>query len=546
MPYGRFEIHNAIHALVGLGFARPVTGSELSELALEVMQAGEKAKGRTLLEHALELERNNLELRRLLAELLEDLGEEKEAAACWAVIGYQENVNQREAEALAAYERAATLDPTDIGLLERHHEIVGRCGDTAQFEAATLQLSKRLLEHGLMERAIDAVTRGMDRPDLADRPALLEHLIEIYSRAGRPEDGLEMLSSAASKAERLGDRERAIAILEIGVAAMPDQPELAARLEDVMTSRRQRKRRLIRRIVVFVVVLVLVGFAGLVTVEEFGVQNQMAPAIKDLPMAIHEDRATENLKTLKNVLDSHWLAPSLASVQVLVDGLATVELERTRVAAEGYRFDDALERIRKISTILGDHPAMASLEQLRARCMRGRDFMKRFEGWLISSEASDPKNPEAFQFYETDVRGILEMQHKLNPEAAYKVRQKIAVFGAVEALPLFTQLYLAGGKESEEKFGDNQEMSLLEVVKGMAKRAMARHKQLVDSGSKLAGNTEAARAWELIVAAYALDKPTPNKKKTSKQLAVHLIPTFIGVPKEWPEDPEVLRKLFKQ
>ena len=399
LPYGRFEIHNAIHALVGLGFARPVTGSELSELALQVMQAGEKGKGRTLLEHALELERNNLELRRMLAELLEDLGESKEAAACWAVIGYQENVNQREEESLAAYEKAARLDSTDVGLLERHHEIVGRCGDTGQYEAATLQLSGRLLEHGLMERAIDAVTRAMDRPDLADRPALLEHLIGIYQRAGRPEDGLEMLVSAASKAERLGDRERAISILEIGVAAMPDQPELKTQLEDVMTSRRMRKRRFVRRMSLILSVIFVVGLAGLVLVEEIRVQRKMADPVKDLPMAILEDRARDDLIQLKGILDAHWLAPSLGNVESLVNGLADVELQRILVASQAYRFREALDRIRQVSSILGDHPVTTKLETLRSRCVRGRDFLVRFKGYLTTSDPDEPKNADAFQFY---------------------------------------------------------------------------------------------------------------------------------------------------
>ena len=128
VPLGRFEVAEIISRLVQEGYARPVVPTELPDLARQALDDGDTLRARSLLEKALELQRNNKELREILAEVLESLGEVKEAAANWAWLASQAGQEDDDTRALELFLRAADLDPVDIGIWERIFELQGPWG----------------------------------------------------------------------------------------------------------------------------------------------------------------------------------------------------------------------------------------------------------------------------------------------------------------------------------------------------------------------------------------------------------------------------------
>ena len=291
----------------------------------------------------------------------------------------------------------------------------------------------------------------------------------------------------------------------------------------------------------------MIALGAWVTVEEVRIQRKMAPLIKDMPLSIVQDRATETLIELQSILGAHSFAPSLANVRAHVDALARAELERIEVAARRRRFDEALDRIHILSSLLGDRQMASELKPLRVRCVLGRDCIKRFRGHLVTSAPDEASNPDAFRFYDADVPGIVELFDLLDPDAQRLARQRIAMLASIHALPMFTEMYLLGGVEAAEKYGPDKAKPLLIVVREMAEKAKVQQRGFVAKSPELAATSPAARAWNLIVDGYFKrgSKFEGVDATQLRQRAIHMVSFYLDhMPKAWPTEPERLRKLF--
>jgi Flp pilus assembly protein TadD len=81
LPHPRFDVCKAISDLVLRGVARPCKADEIEALIQTALAEDDAEAAVELMTRALGLERNNRALRRQLAELLERLGRNADAAA---------------------------------------------------------------------------------------------------------------------------------------------------------------------------------------------------------------------------------------------------------------------------------------------------------------------------------------------------------------------------------------------------------------------------------------------------------------------------------
>ncbi|MFQ5504604.1 MAG: hypothetical protein ACE5F1_07400, partial [Planctomycetota bacterium] len=516
LPLGRFEIRSAIASLVGLGAARPVTGSELNNLARETLKEGDDGKARVLLERSLELERNNRALRRQLALLIEQSGDRKEAAATWALIGFQAASEGEEAEALEAYQRAASLEPSDVGLRERSFELLERIGDTSEFETATLELCKQLLHLGLNERAMSAITGAMKRPDLADRPELLELLGEIYASMGRPEEGVQRLVEAADKAEKLKDRTRAMAILEAAQRALPDSNEIQGRLSDLRSKKRERARRRRRRFMAIAGGSLGTVLSLFVLYDEISLRLKMDGLVRETPLSLVRDTANDQLARAFALVDAHPLAPSSWTLEKLAGGL--IEAEMFRIGLLGEDFDQAIGRTDRLLAVLAGRPRERGVRELRARLLRRRNLRYKLLPWFshVRPEAGE-RDASAFRFNEDDVSDVLSLYVELGEEGRHLLRQRLATLRSRKALDLFTRRFLAGHVD-EYRIGDFKK-SLPELIAQMIRRRdeddggrgfLAAYSAVVDAW--LAGGERRERAKVLMPLFVQLPETLPGDR----------------------------------
>lgn len=322
LPYGRFEIHEALARLVGEGRARPVPAGALPDLAREALEEGEAERARVLLQRALELERNDAELRRLLAETLERLERPKDAAAQWAFLGAAALEEDRPGEALAAFEEAVRLDPTDAGLYERVFELQEQLGEAEAFERAALAFAERLESLGLNERALEVLETARRRPDMCRRRPLLERWGELMARTGHAEAGAGTFLGLARGLDEAGERFEALRILEIGLTIFPDSEDLRRLWREVESDRRNRRLLLRRRLRRRALAAAAAGLLLTVAAHEVVLRSRIAPLLRELPAAAAAGRAHRLYTLFAAERRAAPLAPSQLFLAPLVEGLA--------------------------------------------------------------------------------------------------------------------------------------------------------------------------------------------------------------------------------
>jgi tetratricopeptide (TPR) repeat protein len=299
VPLGRFELAETIARLVQEGYARPVVPSELPDLARQALDDGDAPRARSLLEKALELQRNNKELREVLAEVLESLGEVKEAAANWAWLASQASQEENDSLALELFLRAADLDPVDIGIWERIYELQESLGDSHDFEVAALDLSRQFELLGLGERAMETLERALDRPDLSLQESLLLRLAETSRSCGRGDEGFGRCLLAAESLDREGCKEEALHLLEGLAQLFPNRKEVEGALEDLRNHRREKRLALRKRLFRVCMVSLLGGSLCLVLVSEMLFRARLGKSLRMLGPNLGKGRALESLGELE-------------------------------------------------------------------------------------------------------------------------------------------------------------------------------------------------------------------------------------------------------
>jgi tetratricopeptide (TPR) repeat protein len=524
LPLGDFEVQSIVAALVEEGMARAVHPADVSTLAREALEDGELDRAQTLLEHAVEIERGDRDLRRLLAETLEAQNALKASAAAWAVIGYQASMDGQDSEALDAYHRAIALDPVDIGLRERSYEILSRTGTTTEVLEAAVELSQGFLDLGLSDRAIEALEQATHRPDLAKRPGLLGRLARIEKDSGQAERGFDRLLGEAVLAEESGERELAEEFYLEGQRVFPERVELRQRLNDLRSHKRERQQRMRRRRLVLAVGVLFSGLVSLLLIEELRFSFEMRPVLRSSASAALEVRSTDAIRAAWSVHDSHPLAPTRSSVVELVHGLVDAEVLRLERERASGRLLSALHGYERLQMEIAGR---LEVEGLRAKWRfvqqqkRVRDAL---EPWFLGREDAR-RDAGTLVFEKEDSDQVLALYGRLSSEGRALVRTRLVELHVPRVLPMLVERFLEG--EDQKLTVMDETLSCEVAISGLVQlvnrnaakdvRARAEAFDLVlDEYFDDRGRKEAAR--RLIGCFVQIEGPLPTKREEFEAL----------------------------
>jgi tetratricopeptide (TPR) repeat protein len=510
---GYFEVCSIICDLVEWGLSRPVNPAELKQLAGEAIENEELEKAADLLEHCLEIERANPELRTQLAGVLEELGRNSEAAQTWAILGLRCLREDEEDDALEAFQRAASLDPEDVGLYERIYECLERTGSIEDFTQVALDLSTRYEELGLLDKAIEVLVRSMGRPDLSQSIALLEPLISHQKQAGKAEEGLATLLSHCDEADRAGDRERALEILEIGERIYPDSVEVQGRRADIHSFKREQRQAKIRRIRRIAAGVLLMAGAIFVCKEEWILQAQLRQYVRELPLAFEEGRSLELLEDFRSERKSPW--PILSSFLAAEFETAVLSSESRRIieAARSGRYAD--KDVNRLAALYPAGKRSKIVDETRSQVSHWRKTRGRFSPWFPGGRGVGAANSgKAFSFEAVDVAGVLELYPRLAAEGRKRMRDRLAQLKSVEALPVLVSHALLVASKSRLEKGSKPRL-------------------LIEQLSKKARNSSLASERKALHAAYRLleDQLFGGQPQRARQLLPSLLPEIKEPPK---------------
>ena len=262
---GRFHVSRAVAALLEAGFVRPVSLTEVIGQAENALQGSEWATAIRCFRRALEMERNNIECRRGLAQALEGIGEKGEALAERKLLSNTLADMGRKAEAAEEIRHAIEDVPTDITARERYVSLLTEAGETRPAESAKLELGKTYLELGIAEKASRVFSEVLEaKPKEPASVALM--LAGACIKAGNVPGAVEAYSQAGDFFLKTEDLEKAGGVYSEILKVQPGNTDAKRKLDDIISGkllRRKRRWRLVKYACV-AVILVLIGIGWLV------------------------------------------------------------------------------------------------------------------------------------------------------------------------------------------------------------------------------------------------------------------------------------------
>ena len=526
LPLNDFEVQSIVAALVEAGYARAVHPADIPTLARQALESGELERARVLLEHAVEIERGDRELRRMLAETYEQQNRLKDAAGAWAVLGYQASLDGEDGEALEAYQRAATLDPVDVGLRERCFEILGRVGTTDDVLESAIDVSQGFVELGLFDRAVEVLEQAMQRPDLAKRPGLLGRIARIEKDSGQPERGFERMLAEALQAEESADRELAEAFYLEAQRVFPERAELRQRLSDLRSHKRERQRRARRRRALLAVGVSLLGVLGLALVEELRFSLELRGVLRSSASAVLEGRGTDAIQAAWAVQDAHPLAPTRGSVDELVLGLVDAEILRLERERSSGRLLSAMHGYARLTNAVDDRLLVPELHENVLRVRRQKRVRDALEPWFLGREETG-RDPASLVFERADADQVLALYGRLGSAGRELVRARLTELKAPRVLPLLVERYLDGDRSA--LVIDGQELSAELAISTLAGLAVRNDPKQHRALSEAFGTV--------------LDEFYDDRGR--KELARSLLPCFVELREDPPEKREQLEAMLR-
>ena len=255
----RFGVHRALAALLEKRLIKPLSPDDATSASRRLLAAGRYDEAIQVGRKGLETERNNPELRRVLAETLAKKGEKEKAAKELKLLAksYLDEGNSTSAE--KAYRQAVDLDPKDFEARERLFDIVAEHRSFGEALKEGQAYASAVRKYGTADGARDLLGRLADLAP-AD-PPVLEALAQIYDRVGNREEAVKLLRRAARihlDAQRYG---QAQAIFERILFLWPGDAESEQRVGEIKhrgERRRAHRHRVAARVGVVAGVVALV------------------------------------------------------------------------------------------------------------------------------------------------------------------------------------------------------------------------------------------------------------------------------------------------
>jgi tetratricopeptide (TPR) repeat protein len=241
---GRFAVSKILSQLISERLVRPIAADELRELAEQAESASNFEQAKLLLRKGLELERNDVDLRRRLAQILERTGEKEEAASEYKLLANSLLDRGRAGEAADHLRLAIGLMPTDVTTRERLFQILSDSGSMTVAMETGVDLAGTYSGLGLNEKARAALER-MLALNPKDRLPLERSLIEANLALGDVKAAVQVLRRIGRRHLKEHDYDEAGAVYSEILKLDPKDEEARKRTKEIRegTVERMRERR---------------------------------------------------------------------------------------------------------------------------------------------------------------------------------------------------------------------------------------------------------------------------------------------------------------
>ncbi len=329
LPYPRFEVLKALSDLLEAGLARPAAPEELLEMAEEDLAAGDDERAVRRLRGALEVHRHDAALRIQLAEILEGLGREKEAARELALAAGDLEERGEGEKAWSLLGRAVDMCPADPALRARYLQACLREGAIRAAREEGLELARLYISLGLADQARRVLVSLLKHSSLKGDDALLLQLAEVETLGGRLEKALEILMRMAHLARKKGEEKRALDLYQRVLGLVPEHGEAKRAIEEVKTGLYRRKRAMKRRLVRVGLLTALCSGAFIWTLHEVAGRSSLMRAYREALEESAWGRPSAAIPVMRVVAETHPLTFAGREARDRAAGLA--ELEKARV-----------------------------------------------------------------------------------------------------------------------------------------------------------------------------------------------------------------------
>ncbi len=329
LPYPRFEILKALSDLLEAGLVRAATPEELVDMAEEDLAAGAEERAVRRLRGALEVHRHDASLRIQLAEILEGLGREKEAARELALAAGDLEERGDGERAWSLLGRAVDLCPADPALRGRYLQACLREGAIQAAREEGLELARLYVSLGLADQARRALISLLKHSALKGDDSLLLQLAEVETLGGRLEKALEILMRMANLARKKGEEKKALDLYQRVLGLVPDHGEAKKAIEEVKTGLFQRKKAVKRRLVWVGILTALCTGSFIWVLHEVAGRSSLMRAYKEALEDSTWGRPAAAIPVMRVVAETHPLTFAGREARERAAGLA--ELEKARV-----------------------------------------------------------------------------------------------------------------------------------------------------------------------------------------------------------------------
>ncbi|MHC5079321.1 MAG: DUF4388 domain-containing protein [Planctomycetota bacterium] len=257
-PESRFTVFKSLAALMEKGIIRPISAGDATTTARRLLQEGRFTEAIRVGRKGLEAERNNRELRRVVAEALAKKGEKAKAAGELKLLAFSFADGGNPSEAEGIYREVLDLDPRDFDARERLFELVSEKDGMTEALQEGQKFAEAAKKYGALDRAQDILGR---LSTIAPRnPKVLTSLADIHERAGNREQATQLLVRAARTYYDEANFTEAKAVYERVHFLRPDDEESKRRIQEIKTGaamKRARFRRILIRTILILLVLSL-------------------------------------------------------------------------------------------------------------------------------------------------------------------------------------------------------------------------------------------------------------------------------------------------
>ena len=331
-PGSRFAVCRAMAALLDRSLVRPLTSVDATSATRRLLAEGQVEEALRVGRKGLETERNNPELRKLIADVLVKKGEKEKAAGELKLLAYSfaEDGNFSAAEKI--YREAVDLDPRDFDARERLFNLVAERRSLPEVFREGQDFASAAKKFGALDKARDILGRLTSLSP--GSPAVLEALADIHERVGNRDEAVRILRQVSQIHFEAELYPQAQAVLERVLFLRPGDVEAEKRLQEIKTGRAMRRRRL-RKILVRLAIAASVFAVGLAWVVYDWISHmELARLSAELVCLSAEAKHLEGAEACRRFEEGHPLTAAAWRARTLRLEFETMHLLRNAAGAE--------------------------------------------------------------------------------------------------------------------------------------------------------------------------------------------------------------------